>query len=350
MNPRLLLPRSIRSLPADLATIITLTLLTALFALAPVLNEIPIRFVLGLVFVLLAPGYAFIAGLFPEAGTKSTDGDGVNDEELSEGIDGIERLALSLGMSIAIVPLIGFVLNFTPFGIRLVPVVVSLSAFTLLMTAVAAKRRWQLPAEDRFSVPYRSWLETTRTELVEPDSRGDAVLNVILLLSLVLAVSSVGYAVMVPNDGESFSELYLLTKNESGALVADDYPVNLTQGETRSLHVGIGNHENAVTNYTVVAKLQRVNVTYLENGTAVQPTANSTSVTNVTVEVVEQTEVGQFSPRVQPNETWVEEHTISPTMTGERLRLIYLLYKGKPPSDPTADTAYCEVHLWVNIS
>jgi len=33
-----------------------------------------------------------------------------------EGIDGIERVALSFGLSIAIVPLIGLVLNFTPWG------------------------------------------------------------------------------------------------------------------------------------------------------------------------------------------------------------------------------------------
>jgi len=65
--------------------------------------------------VLFLPGYALIAALFPSK----------ND------LDGIERLALSFGLSIAVVPLIGLGLNFTPFGIRLVPIIVSLSVFTL---------------------------------------------------------------------------------------------------------------------------------------------------------------------------------------------------------------------------
>jgi uncharacterized membrane protein len=303
------------------------------------------------VFVLFAPGYAFIAALFPEAGEGPTE-DGSEDaiDATSEGIDGIERLTLSLGTSIAIVPLIGLVLNFTPFGIRLTPIVVSLSAFTLLVTAIGASRRWQLPVDDRFSIPYRDWGMSTRTELFEPDSRGDAVLNVFLVLSLLLAVSSVGYGVMVPTDGESFSELYLLTESDSGALVADDYPTNLTVGESESLHVGIGNHENTAVNYTIVAELQRVNVTYLENGTVIRPTANGTNVTNVTVDVLEREEIERFSPRIQSNATWVENHTIAPQMSGERLRLVYLLYKGDPPATPTAGNAYREVHLWVNVS
>src|SRR5699024_9247473 len=88
-------------------------------------------------------------------------------------IDGIERVALSFGLSIAITPLIGLVLNFTPFGIRLVPIVLSIGGFTLLATIAAAVRRRELPTVERFRVPYRSWIRTTRAELLEPDTRLD---------------------------------------------------------------------------------------------------------------------------------------------------------------------------------
>src|SRR5699024_610446 len=131
---------------------------------------------------------------------------------------------------------------------------------TLLATIAAAVRRRELPTVERFRVPYRSWIRTTRAELLEPDTRLDGVLNVVLVVSLILAIGSVGYAVAVPNSGASFSELYLLTENESGALVADNYPQNFTVGQSQPIVVGIGNHEHERTKYSVVAALQRVSI------------------------------------------------------------------------------------------
>jgi hypothetical protein len=71
-----------------------------------------------------------VAALFPEAESGSAvegdEGDGEDDTAVARkegGIDGLERVALSFGISIVIVPLIGLVLHFTPWGIRLVPVI-----------------------------------------------------------------------------------------------------------------------------------------------------------------------------------------------------------------------------------
>lgn len=169
----LLLPRSIRRLPADLAAVIGIVVATDVATLAPVLRETPLNIVLGLAFVLFIPGYVFIAALFPEAGDQPVSKDetsatvdnqaGADDgtpekggmaSVLESGIDGLERVALSFGLSIAIVPLIGLVLNFTPWGIRLWPIVIAISGFTLIATAVAVRRRQALPAEERFRVPY----------------------------------------------------------------------------------------------------------------------------------------------------------------------------------------------------
>jgi len=38
-----------------------------------------------------------------------------------EGIGGIAKIALSFGLSIAVVPIIGLILNYTPWGIRIEP-------------------------------------------------------------------------------------------------------------------------------------------------------------------------------------------------------------------------------------
>ena len=47
-------------------------------------------------------------------------------------------------------PLLGLGLNYTPLGIRLVPVLLGLSLFTVLLAVVAGVRRAWLPEAERF--------------------------------------------------------------------------------------------------------------------------------------------------------------------------------------------------------
>ena len=334
------LQRSVGSLPVDLAAVVGFVVAANLFVFAPVLSATPLRIGFGVLFALFVPGYALVAALFPEAnaassGTVGFDGDGraLGDRvRTSGGIDGIERAVLAVGFSVAVVPLIGLALNFTPFGIRLVPVAVCISAFTVGTAAIAAGRRRRLPAGERFTIPYDQWLAGARSRLFEPDSRLDGALDVLLAVSLVLAATSVGYALVVPADSGDFSEFYLLTGNESGELTATDYPTNFTQGESESLVVGVDNHEGEPVRYTILVSLQRV-----------ETTGNETR-------VLERSRLYQFDPRVGANGTWTRTHRIEPSMTGERLRLTYLLYRGAPPAEPTTENAYRELHLWVNVT
>ncbi|MDS0475724.1 DUF1616 domain-containing protein [Natrinema sp. 1APR25-10V2] len=350
----LLLPRPVRRLPADLAAVLVLVVATNVAALAPVLRETPLRVPLGLAFVLFVPGYAFIAALFPEAGASpAVDGEASSDEPETgwgtsltarDGIDGLERVALSFGLSIAIVPLIGLVLNFTPWGIRLVPILLAVSAFTLIATTVAAERRRALPPDERFRVPYRAWIAAGRAEMLEPDTRADAALNVVLALSVVLAVGSVGYAVMVPPDGEQFSAIYLLTEDDDGELVADGYPAEFVRGESKDVIVGIDNHEGERTAYTVVVLEQDVEV--VRNETA---SSGNTTVTETIVR--DQRELDRLQTTVAANESWHHDYTLTPTMVGQNQRIVFLLFPGSNvPTEPSmADTEY-SVHLWVNVS
>jgi uncharacterized membrane protein len=322
-------------LPADLAAVVGWVIVTNLAVFLPVVEETPLRILFGLPLVLFIPGYALIGVLFPEHGT-SPSADGSTEESVGagdrSGIDGIERVALSFGLSIAVVPLLGLVLNFTPWGIRLVPIMISVSVFAIVMSAIAARRRWELPTEERFHVPYQAWYHSGREELFSPESRIDAVLNVVLVLSVLLAVGSVGYAVAVPKQGESFSEFYLLTENESGQLVADDYPTEFERGESRSLVVGIGNQEHERVNYTVVVELQRVAIA--NNSTTVQ----------------EASELRRFRTTLAHNETWTRQHNVTPQLTGDRLRLQYRLYRDDGALPTNRSAAYRELHLWVNVT
>ncbi|QLD87051.1 DUF1616 domain-containing protein [Natronomonas halophila] len=346
----LMLPKQLRNLPADLTAVLTVVALTNLTVFLPVLNETPVRIIVGLAFVLFIPGYAFIAALFPETGEAPTrddeaertvahDTDGKNEGQLRDrGIDGIERIALSFGLSVAIVPLIGLALNFTPFGVRLVPILVSLSGFTVITTAIAAKRRWSLPEDERFRVPYREWYAAGKSEIFAPASTADAALNVALGVAMLVAISSVVYAVAVPPQGEQFTEFYVLSEDSDGELVADNYPEELVAGEPASLHVGIENREYETIDYTVVVQLQEV-----------AGEGNASTVTN-------RAEIDRWSTTLPGNESkisqreFVVDDATAAEFEGADRRLAFLLYNGAPPTQPTRENSYRNLHLWVNVT
>jgi hypothetical protein len=94
-----------------------------------------LRNALGIIFVLWLPGYAVIKALFPTQVPIKTS---------TQTLDTIERIALSIGMSIAIVPIIGLLLYYTPWGIGLTPIVLSLLALTLIFATAAVIRTRQI--------------------------------------------------------------------------------------------------------------------------------------------------------------------------------------------------------------
>ena len=93
-----------------------------------------IRNVLGLIFVLWLPGYTFVRAFFPVNVPKT---------ETSTNLIRVDRIALSIIMSMALVALIGLVLNFTPWGIRIITIMVSLLVFSLVFATVAVVREYR---------------------------------------------------------------------------------------------------------------------------------------------------------------------------------------------------------------
>jgi hypothetical protein len=114
-----------------------------------------VRIILGLPFILFFPGYVLICALFPR----------------KDDLDIIERLALSMGLSIAVTSLLGFALNYTPFGIRLYPVTISLFLFMLLISAVAMYRRRTVPLGGAFAplsqMSISGCLERVKSEFIK---------------------------------------------------------------------------------------------------------------------------------------------------------------------------------------
>jgi uncharacterized membrane protein len=102
--------------------------LIMVFVVPNVWPFVVIRWVFGSLFILFLPGYALVNALFLRRGD----------------LKDIERLALSVGLSLAITPLTGFLLNYTIFGIRLIPIIVSLSIFILGMNFLAIYRKFRM--------------------------------------------------------------------------------------------------------------------------------------------------------------------------------------------------------------
>lgn len=92
------------------------------------------RYVLGAIFVLWLPGYSFVRALFPVlTSTRLLKGNLVS----------VELIALSIGMSLALVPVVGLLLNYTPWGIKPTPIALSLLALTLIFATAAIIREPQ---------------------------------------------------------------------------------------------------------------------------------------------------------------------------------------------------------------
>lgn len=358
-NLGVLFPRQLRELPVDLVAIVILTAFILGVTAVPGVNDTLIQILLGTPLVLFIPGYTLVAALFPAGGEPPTEGDeqrgelnsDINtgtqssfDDESRYSINSIERIALSFGLNIAVVSLLWLGLRFIFSETRLMWVITLLGVITLLLAAVATQRRLALPDDKQFSLSYSKWINLIRQNLLHPDSHTDQVLNILLIVSLLLIIGSVGYAVAVPPQ-DGFSEFYLLTENEDGTLVADGYPSEFVGGESKSVILGITNNEHKPTEYTVIAEIQRVET--VESGA--QATPNPSADVSIETEVIERERLGRFTTTLDHEETVHQPHELNPRMTGEDLRIQYLLFKNKPPADPTRENAYRSLRLWVDV-
>ncbi|MDD4322994.1 MAG: DUF1616 domain-containing protein [Dehalococcoidales bacterium] len=251
------------------------------------------RIIIGLIFLLFSPGYSLISALFPG---KSS-------------ITAFERLALSFGLSFALVSLSGLILNYTPFGIKLYPVLITQLTLIALLLSIAWLRRSRLAVDERFQLNIKqkaaeasgSWKGETRL--------GKA-LNVFLVISIIAAVSTLIYTAANPKPGEKFSEFYILGAQG----IADDYPEEIILGETGWVTVGIVNREYTTAAYNVDVLIQ-----------------------------------GQKTAILGPIELKHEEKhesrvTFTPQNAGENQKVEFILYK-----DGSSEV-YLDLHIWIDVT
>lgn len=296
----------------------------------------------GLPVVLFVPGYLLAAVLFPYRRRRrsNTGGGTTSNAELFDGRSSLltrqirwtERVALSFGLSLAIVPLLALVVGPVAGSLSRASVLGGLTASVLVGSAAALVRRNSIPERERYRVPVRQWAAAVRETAVGSDRRLGRILSVVMLCSVAAGPVALGAALVTPPQAESYTSATLLTEGADGQLTASGYPTEFTTGSSEELTLRIENSEGTEMAYTVVADLQRV----------------STADGAVTVTHTER--LLRERLLVEDGDTRAVQHTLTPTMTGETLRVSYYVYRGDIPDDPAYGDAYRKLHLWVTVS
>ncbi|MFC7229638.1 DUF1616 domain-containing protein [Salinirubellus salinus] len=308
--------RSLLSPPADLAVGLVAVSVTAAAAL---LLEGPLGTAAGLPLLLFIPGYAVVSALFPRSADATSR---------VAPVTLVQRAGLSFGLSVALLPLLGLSLFLLGLSVDALSVVVLLAGVSVVGLVMAAYRRWQLPADQRFVVPYDRWWRTARESTFGSDSHADTALNLGLGLAVVVTLSLLTYGVVASGAGPAYTESSIVVENESGALVASGYPDELNPDESEPFVLELTNHEGVSVQYTYVVELQRVD----QSGT-----------------IVERAPFDRGSALVADGETWRGAIRGSPGLTGEDLRLTVYLYEGSVPATPRAASATNHLFIWVDV-
>jgi uncharacterized membrane protein len=247
-----------------------------------------VRIIIGVPVVLFFPGYALVLALFPR----------------KEGLNGIERVGLGFGLSIGVVPLIGLVLNYAPWGIRLESMLYSITFFIFVMSIITWLRQRRLPKGERFSIQF-----TLGRPMLCRGGALDKVLSIVLVLAILGALATLGYVIARPKVGEKFTEFYVLGPGGG----AQNYPKELKLGEKGTVIVGVINHEYETVTYRVEVRIGGVTSEEAASFTLKSEEESEFSVEFVPQTVGQNQEVefllyknGELDPDIKPLHLWID--------------------------------------------
>jgi uncharacterized membrane protein len=269
--------------------LIVILLVTLLVAPVVLLATGPIRIILGVVFLLFFPGYTLLAALFPRG----------------DSMQRAERLSLSFVLSMALVILVALVVNFTPWGVSVEPILAVLAVLIFATSYVALYRRQRLPEGERFEPRLDPRLPRW-DGLGTPAQRA---MTAVLAVSLAGAIAALAWAASNPGAEEPFTDFYIL--GSEGLLM--DYPREVTLGNQTDVTLGIVNHEGQNAAY---------DIEIVFGGEKTQ-------------------ELGPVS--LADEEQWEERVDLVPSVSGDDQKVEFVLYK-ENEADP-----YLTLHLWLDV-
>lgn len=291
--------QAVRRVPLDLLGVCLVALGSA--AVYYTVSLPAIRFLAAIPLVLFLPGYALVSILFPQAGRtpQTTNSDSSQSLSAARNLSRVtipERLGLSFGLSVAVVPLVALFLEVLPVEAFSESIVPTLVGGVLIGTVIGAVRRFQTPPGDRFQLPTAA-LTAVRGSMTAM-KRTERIATVGLAVAVVLAVVSVGYVFAVPQSGEQYTDLRILTDTDDEQTFGD-YPDEVPTGEETDLIVGIDNHEQTTQSYTVVVTTDQL----IDTDQGVTP--------------IESTELTRFSATLDDGERLEQPQTVTFGTTGE---------------------------------
>jgi uncharacterized membrane protein len=89
---------------------------------------------LAIILFFWLPGYLVVKLVFPKRTPKPPS---------KENLEPLERVALSIGISMALAPMVGLFLNYTPSGITLTPTVLTLVAVIISLSFVTLAKEYR---------------------------------------------------------------------------------------------------------------------------------------------------------------------------------------------------------------
>ena len=230
-------------------------------------------------------------------------------------------------MSVAVVALIGFALDYTQLGVRLNPVISFVAAFIFLTSVISLIRQTALPG----GITWWHELDTNQPALQIPaEGRSGYVVSTLIVLA---AVAVSGYLAFHFKANEKFTEFYVLGPDGK----AQNYPssfamqsgkvtsVNYTNGVAAASQWGevllnVVNHESSTAAYSIKVCVDGQPVDLMYGNTTYQ----------------------YYDIRLNTNDRWNGEVGFSPAHSGQNQKVDFLLFKDGQQDPETS------LSLWVN--
>lgn len=313
-----------RRLPLPPSTFLVLgfVLVAQLIPLLP--SGSALRLALTILFLFFAPGFALSSVLFTRSESRGWQRDSTSSSTDRSGLDLVERAAVSVGFSIAVLAILALTLSVVTGGVD-GPLVGPLSVFLVVLLAVRVVQ-WRRLDETERETPALDLGVLTGT-----NSR-TAFLNVALGLSVVLSLSTLGMGFVLPLEGDGSTGFAVGTQNDSGEFVAAGHDTELAQGQPTEVSFLIENNERVDTEYVIVASQFRQ--LQLEEGDSA----------GIGVRLAKRTVT------VPEGESRVVSMEVTPRWSGDQVRFQYLLFKSSSAGKLTEESAYRTLHTWANVS
>jgi len=246
-----------------------------------------LRVILGLPLVLFFPGYLLMSAFFHK----------------NSSLDGIQKTAFSFVVSIAVVPIMLFILNYSPWGITLYSGLIAITIFIFVASVIAWFRQRKLPEEQKHNTIIDLTLCGKKTSLSK-------IISLVLAMVIIVTVGILIYTIANPRTNEKYTEFYIVGSDGN----TNGYPTNLKFGDTGKVVLGIINREQSLTQYQI-----EININGTSNGT--------------------------FGPiTLKPDQKSENEVSFIPEMAGDNQEVNFILYKDGQ-NEP-----YLSLHLWIDVS